>query len=140
MLLAYSHPSSDNTHYYLVKFVQIGTTLLYSYTLALQISIMPDESEETRADTVLSRKLRKVLDSKLEGDKDTMDALRELSTFFKENNLQTRRNLRGEIERRNLTITHDFLAAFRSVKETLDTVDQNVRGMSRSCASMQVGD
>ena len=132
--------SSDNTHYYLVKFVQIGTTLLYSYTLALQISIMPEESEETRADTVLSRKLRKVLDSKLEGDKDTMDALRELSTFFKENNLQTRRNLRGEIERRNLTITHDFLAAFRSVKETLDTVDQNVRGMSRSCASMQVGD
>ena len=73
-------------------------------------------------------------------NKDTMDALRELSTFFKENNLQTRRNLRGEIERRNLTITHDFLAAFRSVKETLDTVDQNVRGMSRSCASMQVGD
>ena len=58
------------THYYLVKFVQIGTTLLYSYTLALQISIMPEESEETRADTVLSRKLRKVLDSKLEGDKD----------------------------------------------------------------------
>ena len=99
---------------------------------------MPEESEETRADTVLSRKLRKVLDSKLESDKDTMDALRELSTFFKENNLQTRRNLRGEIERRNLTITHDFLAAFRSVKETLDTVDQNVRGMSRSCASMQV--
>ena len=31
---------------------------------------MPEESEETRADTVLSRKLRKVLDSKLEGDKD----------------------------------------------------------------------
>ena len=112
--------------------------MLYSYTLALQISIMPEESEETRADTVLSRKLRKVLDSKLESDKDTMDALRELSTFFKENNLQNRRNLRGEIERRNLTITHDFLAAFRSVKETLDTVDQNVRGMSRSCASMQV--
>ena len=99
---------------------------------------MPEESEETKADTVLSRKLRKVLDSKLESDKDTMDALRELSTFFKENNLQNRRNLRGEIERRNLTITHDFLAAFRSVKETLDTVDQNVRGMSRSCASMQV--
>ena len=99
---------------------------------------MPEESnEESKTDTVLSRKLKKVLDSKLENDKDTMDALKELSTFFKENNLQNRRNLRGEIERRNLQITHDFLSAFQVVKETLDNVDRNVTGMSQSCANMQ---
>ena len=99
---------------------------------------MPEDvSEEPKTDTVLSRKLKKVLDSKLEGDKDTMDALKELSTFFKDNNLQNRRNLRGEIERRNLQITNDFLNAFQSVKETLDNVDKNVRGMSQSCATMQ---
>jgi len=99
---------------------------------------MPEDAgEEPKTDTVLSRKLKKVLDSKLEGDKDTMDALKELSTFFKENNLQNRRNLRGEIERRNLQITNDFLNAFQSVKETLDNVDKNVRGMSESCATMQ---
>ena len=101
--------------------------------------IMPeDNNEEVKTDTVLSRKLKKVLDSKLENDKDTMDALKELSTFFKENNLQNRRNLRGEIERRNLQITHDFLSAFQVVKETLDNVDRNVTGMSQSCANMQV--
>ena len=89
---------------------------------------MPEDvSEEPKTDTVLSRKLKKVLDSKLEGDKDTMDALKELSTFFKENNLQNRRNLRGEIERRNLQITNDFLSAFEIVKETLDNVDRNVQ-------------
>ena len=60
---------------------------------------MPEDvGDEPKTDTVLSRKLKKVLDSKLEGDKDTMDALKELSTFFKENNLQNRRNLREEIE------------------------------------------
>ena len=99
---------------------------------------MPEDvSDDPKTDTVLSRKLKKVLDSKLEGDKDTMDALKELSTFFKENNLQNRRNLRGEIERRNLQITNDFLNAFQSVKETLDNVDRNVQGMSKSCANMQ---
>ena len=99
---------------------------------------MPEDvGDEPKTDTVLSRKLKKVLDSKLEGDKDTMDALKELSTFFKENNLQNRRNLRGEIERRNLQITNDFLNAFQSVKETLDNVNRNVQGMSKSCANMQ---
>jgi len=99
---------------------------------------MPEDSnDDTKTDTVLSRKLKKVLDSKLESDADTLDALKELSTFFKENNLQNRRNLRGEIERRNLQITNDFLTAFQVVKDRLDQVDKNVTGMSKSCANMQ---
>jgi len=63
---------------------------------------MPEEqvSDDPKADSVLSRKLKKILDSKLETDKDTVDALKELSTFFQDNNLKTRRNLRGEIERK----------------------------------------
>ena len=111
--------------------------IIPSPLLVTEVRMPEDVSEEPKTDTVLSRKLKKVLDSKLEGDKDTMDALKELSTFFKENNLQNRRNLRGEIERRNLQITNDFLNAFQSVKETLDNVDKNVRGMSQSCATMQ---
>jgi hypothetical protein len=56
-----------------------------------------------------------------------------------ENNLKMRRNLRGEIERRNLQINSDFLAAFETVKESLDQIHSNVKGMSDSCRSMQVG-
>ena len=102
---------------------------------------MPEESgtaaDEVKTDTVLSRKMKKILDSKLENDNDTMDALKELSTFFTENNLKNRRNLRGEIERRNLQINHDFLAAFETVKLTLDSLHSNVVGMSKSCTNMQ---
>ena len=102
---------------------------------------MPEESgiaaEDVKTDTVLSRKMKKILDSKLENDNDTMDALKELSTFFTENNLKNRRNLRGEIERRNLQINHDFLAAFETVKVTLDSLHSNVVGMSKSCSHMQ---
>ena len=41
------------------------------------------EGGDDKANSVLSRKLKKVLDSNLESDKDTLDALKELSTFFK---------------------------------------------------------
>jgi len=100
---------------------------------------MPEEVsvDESKTDSVLSRKLKKILDSKLETDKDTVDALKELSTFFQDNNLKTRRNLRGEIERRNLQINHDFLSAFHTVKESLDSLHSNVVGMSESCQTMQ---
>ena len=48
--------------------------------------------------SVLSRKLRKLVDSSLETDAETQEALKELSTFFGDNTLKNRRELRGEIE------------------------------------------
>ncbi len=63
----------------------------------------------------------------------------DLMLMCQENNLKMRRNLRGEIERRNLQINSDFLAAFETVKESLDQIHSNVKGMSDSCRSMQVG-
>ena len=46
-----------------------------------------------------------------------LEALKSLSVFFTENNLRSRRNLRGDIERRSLTINEDFVDSFRLVKE-----------------------
>ena len=118
-----------------------------------------DEGNEAKPDTVLSRKLKKVaqpsfssivlcvqpihlsilkvLDSRLENDKDTVDALKELSSFFTENNMKTRRNLRGEIERRNLQINQDFLSAFKTIKDGVESLHSNVTAMSDSCKEMQ---
>lgn len=95
------------------------------------------DTAESRNETVLAKKLKKTLQLKLENDAETVDALKELSSFFLENNLKTRRNLRGQIERRNLEINRDFLNAFKSVKESLDEIHSNVKGMSDSCKSMQ---
>jgi hypothetical protein len=53
---------------------------------------------------VLSRRLNKILETRLENDKETLEALKELSTFFTENSLQARRNLRSKIEKRSLAI------------------------------------
>ena len=40
-----------------------------------------------------------------------------LSTFFTENSLRERRNLRGDIEKRSLYVNEQFESAFREVKE-----------------------
>lgn len=46
-----------------------------------------------------------------------LEALKSLSGFFNENNLRSRRNLRGDIERRSLIINENFVDCFKKVKE-----------------------
>ncbi|XP_071838293.1 conserved oligomeric Golgi complex subunit 6-like [Apostichopus japonicus] len=84
----------------------------------------------------LSRKLNKILETRLENDKETLEALKALSTFFHENNLRTRRNLRGDIERRSLSISEEFAEAFSGVKSQLDSITQDVQAMNHSCEDM----
>lgn len=59
-----------------------------------------------------------------------------MSTFFKENTLEDRRNLRGKIEKRSLAINEDFLTAFKGVKNVLDDMHRDVVGMSDCVQSM----
>ena len=54
---------------------------------------------------------------------DLVDALKALSTFFTENNLRERRNLRGDIEKRSLYVNEQFESAFRDVKEARITMN-----------------
>jgi hypothetical protein len=63
-----------------------------------------NETSSKGGGNVLSRRLNKILETRLENDKETLEALKELSTFFTENTLQARRNLRSKIEKRSLAI------------------------------------
>lgn len=66
-----------------------------------------------------------------------MEALSDLSTFFTENTLQTRRNLRSKIEKRSLTINENFLLAFKEVKTTLDGICDDIDGMRKTVGAMK---
>ncbi|KAF8763924.1 conserved oligomeric Golgi complex subunit 6-like [Argiope bruennichi] len=94
-------------------------------------SIDPDRSSNH-----LSRKLTKLLEARLDTDKDTLDALKDLSTFFTENNIKNRRNLRSEIEKRSLRVNEEFLESFRDVKEALDHLYEDVAAMNECCNDM----
>lgn len=91
---------------------------------------------EKNSNSALVRRVNKLLESRVEHDKDTLEALKELSTFFTENTLNARRNLRSKIERRSLAINEDFLSAFREVKTCLDDIYQNVLAMNTSVQCM----
>ncbi|KAF6022935.1 COG6 [Bugula neritina] len=93
-------------------------------------------AETPASNNPLSRKLKKVLDTRLDNDKDTLEALKALSTFFTENTLRSRRNLRSDIEKRSLVINEEFLSSFRKVKDQLDSVYEDVRAMNDCCQDM----
>ncbi|XP_061637601.1 conserved oligomeric Golgi complex subunit 6 isoform X2 [Phyllopteryx taeniolatus] len=84
----------------------------------------------------LSRKLNKILETQLDNDKEMLEALTALSAFFTENSLRTRRNLRGDIERRSLAINEDFAQIFKEVKDELESVHEDVQAMTTCCAEM----
>uniref|UniRef100_A0A665UMM3 Conserved oligomeric Golgi complex subunit 6 n=1 Tax=Echeneis naucrates TaxID=173247 RepID=A0A665UMM3_ECHNA len=84
----------------------------------------------------LSRKLNKILETRLDNDKEMLEALKALSVFFTENSLRTRRNLRGDIERRSLAINEEFARIFKDVKEELESVHEDVQAMSTCCEEM----
>uniref|UniRef100_A0A4X2LCK1 Conserved oligomeric Golgi complex subunit 6 n=1 Tax=Vombatus ursinus TaxID=29139 RepID=A0A4X2LCK1_VOMUR len=74
----------------------------------------------------LSRKLHKILETRLDNDKEMLEALKALSAFFVENSLRTRRNLRGDIERRSLAINEEFVSMFKEVKEAAKEQTQDL--------------
>uniref|UniRef100_A0A4W6C7S6 Conserved oligomeric Golgi complex subunit 6 n=1 Tax=Lates calcarifer TaxID=8187 RepID=A0A4W6C7S6_LATCA len=80
-------------------------------------AVVQNTNASSQPNNPLSRKLNKILETRLDNDKEMLEALKALSVFFTENSLRTRRNLRGDIERRSLTINEEFARIFKEVKE-----------------------
>merc|ERR1712130_837417 len=84
----------------------------------------------------LSRKINKILDMRLESDKELVEAMKSLSMFFGENSLRNRKNLKSVIERRGLNISQEFLGDFKVLKEQIDQIRSEVQSMSDCCEEM----
>ncbi|XP_064457671.1 conserved oligomeric Golgi complex subunit 6-like [Ornithodoros turicata] len=104
--------------------------------MALAKETETENMEKLHQDNPLTRKLNKLLEVRLENDETTLDALSSLSEFFLENNIRTRRNLRGDIEKRSLAINEEFLQSFRDVKESLDGLCDDINAMNSCCKDM----
>ncbi|KAK9499850.1 hypothetical protein O3M35_002809 [Rhynocoris fuscipes] len=96
---------------------------------------MASNEEHDKVNSI-SKRVNKVLESRIENDKDTLMALKELNSYFHENTIQSRRNLRSKIEKRSLSINENFLSAFREVKERLDAVYEDVINMNNAVQTM----
>ena len=56
----------------------------------------------------LSKKLERILENRLEDERETVEALKVLSEFLPTNTLHARRNLRSDLERRGLLLSEEF--------------------------------
>ena len=84
----------------------------------------------------LSRKLNKILESNLDGDKETLEALRVLSSFLEKNTLQARRNLRSDLEKRSLALNENFLECVGELVEQVRAIQQETATMKICCEDM----
>lgn len=106
----------------------------------------------------IQKRLNKMLENRIDSDKvciviylyfqlnnkiireiiqETLEALSDLSTYFGENTLQSRRNLRSQIEKRSLTINQKFLSAFGDVKNSLDVLLDDISSMTNLVNQMK---
>ncbi|XP_059482934.1 conserved oligomeric Golgi complex subunit 6 [Neocloeon triangulifer] len=99
---------------------------------------MSEKTDETAVSNQLNKRLKKILDVRLENDKETLEALKELSSFYKENTLQGRRNFVSQIEKQSLCINEEFLGELRKVKEALDGIHSDVASMNEMVKEMKV--
>lgn len=80
----------------------------------------------------LSRKLKKVLETRTDTP-DLLASLNTLSSFYSDNNPHARRNLRSTIEKRSLSINHEFLLASDAAQQALDRVEEEVNALADCC-------
>ena len=83
-----------------------------------------------------AKKLQKLLESRFETDKEAIAAMQYLSEVMPENTIATRRNLRSDLERRNLATSRAFLEKFKVIKDELNNLSDVVEQISTNCTSM----
>ena len=75
----------------------------------------------------LSKKISKILETKLDQNRELLEPLRGLSDFYGANTSEARRNLRSRVERRNVEMNQDFV-------NMLDGLNRKVRLSKRGLA------
>lgn len=80
----------------------------------------------------LSRKLKKVLETRTDSA-ELLSSLNTLSSFYTDNTPHSRRNLRSTIEKRGLSINHEFLLASLTAQQALDQVEEEVNALAECC-------
>lgn len=87
----------------------------------------------------LARKVKKILDIKVDASSEVGQGLKTLATFYEENSASSRRRLRSTIERRAIELSEDFLRSADLVIRGLDGVQQSLDDLSTSCSRCAAG-
>lgn len=84
----------------------------------------------------LSRKISKILETKLDHNRDLLEPLKGLSDFYSCNSVRARRSLRSDVEIRNVQMNEEFVTMLRGLNRKIDEVYSEVEAMNSSCNDM----
>jgi len=80
----------------------------------------------------LVKKIQKALTTRVDSQS-SRDALKCLSSFFDENTVHTRRNLRSTIEGQNLLLHKEFVASFGELEGNIESLERLVGALEGAC-------
>jgi len=92
-------------------------------------------SISSNTSAALNRKLTKIIETRTDAP-ELQQSLETLAAFYGKNSLSSRRNLRGQIERRGIEINNQFLQLLLEVHKNLEEVQRDVSEMKNSCEEM----
>ena len=78
--------------------------------------------------SAMQRKLKKAIEPQADSP-ETLDALRELSTFYVDNSVPARRGLQSSVEERGLVINRRLLAAFEQPASASGVASRSARSV-----------
>eukprot|EP01135_Chromosphaera_perkinsii_P005721 Nk52_evm21s359 gene=Nk52_evmTU21s359 len=84
----------------------------------------------------IAKKLDKILNSRIDQDKDVIEALKALSLFYDDNTSANRRDLKTIIEKKSCEVSGEFLSSLEGVTNKVNEIYAEVESMSKCCDDM----
>lgn len=78
----------------------------------------------------LSKKISKILETKFDQNRELLEPLKGLSDFYGANTPAARRNLRSQVERRNVEMNQEFVNMLEGLNRKIDNVYSEVESMN----------
>ncbi|KAM3171453.1 hypothetical protein ACTXT7_016598 [Hymenolepis weldensis] len=82
----------------------------------------------------ITGKISKIIEFNTQADESFFESLRVLSESYTSNDIRSRRNLRGTIEKSRLSLAEGFLREMLAMKKGLDSLSAELDAMSTSCS------
>merc|ERR1711971_488212 len=86
----------------------------------------------------LSKKITKILETKLDQNRELLEPLKGLSEFYGVNTVEARRNLRSRVEKRNVEMNQEFVDMLAGLNRKIDDVYSEVESMN-TCVNDMMG-
>ena len=86
---------------------------------------LPALSSASTTSNPLSKKISKILETKIDQNRELLEPLKGLSEFYGANTIDARRNLRSQVEKRNVEMNQEFVHMLDGLNRKVGSRDED---------------